>query len=533
MHTDTTQTRTRLFRAVTIFASGMGAAILALWAMDIAGLDLAGRSDASVIGAIVLGLATLAGAGSAHAYFVGSDDTSDAYEMLLNTDPVTGLLSRKGFADALVRQMEAEDNASGLKRSFLISLDFDSLRDFNDVYGMETGDALLKVFGERLRRIVDDAGLIARTSGGEFVVVLAGTHDERELRAAVDALLGVMSLPVRVGQASHSVFWNAGVAEIHHRKSSVERMLRNANLARANARTASRGTWSIYHPEMSQVAAYRSWIEAELHGAMQREELHLNYQPKVSASTGETLAYEALLRWNHHRKGIIPPSEFIPVAEHCGLIQQIGDFVLRQVCEDLTVLPPHITVSANVSPAQFRRDDFVPNLARLLTETETDPARLEIEITESLLIRNHVAMRRVLDSLRELGVTLAIDDFGTGYSNLSNLSELRFHTLKIDKSFVDRLGDHDPSAGAMVSSIVGMARSLGAEVVAEGVETDAQATMLKAAGCMIMQGYLYGRPVPLSTILREQQADEEADEREALLDQADNVYRLPSLAAAG
>ena len=507
MNTATTK-RTRAFRAITIFASGMGAALLSLWALDISGTGLDSASGGAVVGSIVLGLATLAGAGSAHAYFVGSDDTTDAYESLLSTDPITCLMSRRGFAEAVAERMQA---APSTGRSFLISLDFDSLRDFNDVYGVETGDALLRVFAERLKRIVGQAGLIARTSGGEFAVLLQSTHDERELRAAVDALLGVMSLPVRIDQESHSVYWNAGVAEIRHANASIERLLRNANLARATARTASRGTWSIYHPEMSQVAAYRNWIEAELYGALHREELHLHYQPKVSASTGAVLGYEALLRWYHHEKGIIPPTEFIPVAEHCGLIQQIGDFVLRRVCEDLAKLPDHITVSANVSPAQFRADDFVANLTRMMTALETDPNRLEIEITESLLIRDQAAMRGVLGKLRESGITLAIDDFGTGYSNLSNLTEMRFQTLKIDKSFVDRLDDHESAAPAMIASIVNMARSLGADVVAEGVETEEQATLLKAAGCMVMQGYLFGRPMPLETIVDDLHRAEEDD----------------------
>jgi len=500
MKRTTVPQRTRIFRAVTIFASGMGAAMLALWALDMVGLTLSSYREAATFGAIVLGLASLAGAGTAHAYFVGSDDTTEAYEEILNTDPVTGLLSRKGLAKALPDYVGKQGGPTRMNRYFLISLDFDTLRDFNEIYGVETGDSLLRVFGERLRRVVGETGLVARTSGGEFVVSLGVNHDERELRAAVDALLGVLALPVRVGKASHSVFWNAGVAEVHQSRPSLERILRHANLARSTSRPAGRGTWAIYHPEMSQMAAYRHWVEAELYGALQRDELSLHYQPKVLAATGETIGYEALLRWNHHQKGSIPPSEFIPVAEQCGLIQQIGDFVLRRVCEDLGKLPDHITVSANVSAAQFNRDGFVANLGRLLTETETRPERLEIEVTETLLIRNLAEVRRIMNGLRELGISLAIDDFGTGYSNLSTLSELRFNTLKIDKSFVDRLTESDDSASAMVASIVGMARSIDAGVVAEGVETQEQFTLLKAAGCTVMQGYLFGRPMPLSAI---------------------------------
>ncbi|MBO6640063.1 MAG: bifunctional diguanylate cyclase/phosphodiesterase [Roseitalea sp.] len=503
MKRNTVPQQTRIFRAITIFSSGMGAAMLALWALDMAGMTLSSYREAATFGAIVLGLASLAGAGTAHAYFAGGDDTSQSYEALLNVDSVTGLLSRKGLAESLEDYVSKGGGPSRMNRFFLISLDFDSLRDFNETYGLETGDSLLRVFGDRLRRVVGETGLAARTSGGEFVIVLGANHDDRELRAATEALLGVLSLPVRVGNASHSVFWNAGVAEIHKNRPPMERILRHANLARTTSRATGRGTWSIYHPEMSQVAAYRHWIEAELSGALQREELMLHYQPKVDAVTGAIVGYEALLRWNHHQNGSIPPSEFIPIAEQCGLIQQIGDFVLRRVCEDLEQLPDHIVVSANVSPAQFNRDDFVSNLGRLINGTEMRPGRLEIEVTETLLIRNHSEIRRLLGRLRDLGIKLAIDDFGTGYSNLSTLSELRFNTLKIDKSFVDRLTEKDPAASTMVASIVGMARSMNAMVVAEGVETEEQATLLRAAGCTVMQGYLFGKPQPLSSVKRQ------------------------------
>lgn len=498
--------RTRIFKAITVFTSGMGAAMLALWAIDFAGLNLSNYRDATVFGSVILGLASLAGAGTAQAYFAGGDDTSQAYEAILASDPITGLLSRKGLTEKTIEYAQDKGGPSRLNRIFLISLNFDSLRDFNEIYGIETGDSLLCVFGERLKRAVGETGLLARTSGGEFVVVLRGGHNQCELRAAVEALLGVLSLPVRVGKASHSVFWNAGVAEVHRPEVSLERVLRHANLARSNSRGAGRGTWSIYHPEMSQIAAYRHWIEAELHGALQRQELILHYQPKVNARSGDIVGYEALLRWNHAEKGTIPPAEFIPVAEQCGMIQQIGDFVLRQVCEDLATLPDHITVSANVSPAQFNRDGFVHDLKRIIAETETEPRRLEIEVTETLLIRNHTEIRRVLDGLRDIGISLAIDDFGTGYSNLSTLAELNFHTLKIDKSFVDRLGDHDGSASAMIASIVGMARSIEARTVAEGVETESQKTLLMAAGCDILQGYLFGRPMPLAAVYRNHDA---------------------------
>ena len=509
MTTVTAVKRSQIFRAVTIITSGLGAAILALWALDMIGVTVSGISDASLFGSVVLGLAALAGAGSAHAYFAGSDDTVSAYDAHFRVDPVTGLLSKAGLVFEAMQPKAEHRPLPGQKR-FLVSLDFGTLKEINETYGEETGDALLRVFADRMRRIVGNSGPVGRTSGGEFIVVINVEDNQRELRAAVEALLGVMALPVRIGTASHSVFWNAGVAEVHDGETTIEKAMRGANLARANASAAGRGTWSVYHPEMSQLAAYRRWIEAELPHALKRGELFLNYQPKVRATTGEVVGYEALLRWTHHEKGIIPPAEFIPVAESCGLIHQIGDWVLKQVCEDLALLPLTITVSANVSPAQIDSDDFVQKLEILLQNYDVQPGRLEIEITESLLIQRSARTRRILGDIRRLGILLAIDDFGTGYSNLSTLAELEFHTLKVDRSFVERLGSR-AEAGAMISTVVGMARSLNAEVVAEGVETKEQVTMLQAAGCNIMQGYYFGKPTLLANVLEDYETSENSD----------------------
>ncbi len=501
--------RTQLFRAMTIVASGFGAAMLALWALDLMGVTVGSVSDSAIFGSVVLGLAALAGAGSAHAYFAGTDDTVSAYDAQFRIDEVTGLLSKAGLIDAVNTPLAEHRPGPGQKR-FLVSLDFGSLKEINETYGEDTGDALLRVFADRLRRIVGNAGPIGRSSGGEFVVVVNVEDNQRELRAAVEALLGVMALPVRIGAASHSVFWNAGVAEIHDGELALDKVMRSANLARTNANAAGRGTWSIYHPEMSQLAAYRRWIETELHQALKRNELFLNYQPKVRATTGEIVGFEALLRWTHHAKGIIPPAEFIPVAESCGLIHQIGDWVLNQVCEDLSRLPVSVPVSANVSPAQIDSDDFSRKLEILLQNHDVQPGRLEIEITESLLIQRSARTRKILADIRKLGVLLAIDDFGTGYSNLSTLAEIEFHTLKVDRSFVERLGSR-AAAGTMISTVVGMARSLNAEVVAEGVETKEQVILLQAAGCNIMQGYYFGKPALLATILDDYDNGERAD----------------------
>ncbi len=482
--------KNQFFRASTIFSSGFGAASLAFAALDAFATNAGYSTSASAI----TGLAALAGAGCAHAYFVGSDDRTDDYEKELEKDSITNILSRTGLERALPSLFKDTDtNRKSSRGAFLISMDFDELRDINEVYGAETGNAVLTVIAERLSKLVGDAGPLARTNGSEFVVGLKAGLNENELRAAVTALLDAMSKPVRIGAVAYPIYANGGVAEIRQPNQRLEKILRFANLARTNAKASGRGSYAIYHSEMSHQATYRQWLETELTYAMQRNEFDMCYQPQVDVENNEIVAYEALVRWNHRNKGAIAPEEFIAVAENCGFIQQLGTWILRRACFDALKLPEHTRISVNVSTVQLQEADFTNTLRTVLGETGLDPQRLELEVTESVLIRDHISMRSLFKSLREIGVSIAIDDFGTGYSNLTNLSELTFDKIKIDRSFIDRLNPH-PSTTSMISTIINLAHSMEAEVVAEGVETEEQQIILKAAGCNIVQGYLHGRP---------------------------------------
>lgn len=497
MFTISETNKRQFFRASTIFSSGFGATSLAIWAT-------AYFTNESILattsGSIIAGLAALAGAGCAHAYFAGSDDTSVEFENVLNTDPVTGVLSRTGLERILPTLVGNIEDKNNIDRVFVISMDFDELRDINDVYGAETGNAVLSVIAGRLQKLVGDAGPLARTNGSEFVVALKSSFDERELRAAVLALIEAMSKPVRIGSVSYPVYANGGVVEVHQRSVRIEKLLRRANLARSHAKRSGRGSYAIYHPEMSHLATYRQWVESEFSYAMQRDEFSIHYQPQINVVTGKAEGYEALVRWMHRDKGAISPDEFISVAESCGFIQQLGTWVLRRACFDALKLPAYCKVSINVSTPQLEEADFLNTLGVILAETGVDPARIELEVTESLLIRDHLRMRRLLRSIREMGLSIAIDDFGTGYSNLTNLSELEFDKIKIDKSFIERLTPSQNSS-AMISTIINLARSMDAKVVAEGIETEEQSIVLRAAGCNIMQGYYYGRPVPIQDII--------------------------------
>jgi EAL domain-containing protein (putative c-di-GMP-specific phosphodiesterase class I) len=247
---------------------------------------------------------------------------------------------------------------------------------------------------------------------------------------------------------------------------------------------------------MGAVAQYRQWIESELRPAFERGEFDLHYQPQFDLGTNRIVGYEALIRWRHPERGMIPPGEFIPVAEETGMIIEIGDWVLRKVCTDCQRLPDDCFVAVNISPVQFIARDFTEKVRQILAETGFPARRLEIEVTETAMMQDKDRAAIILDEITAMGISIAVDDFGTGYSNLSYLVDFRFNKLKIDRSFVSRL-DRDASTGAVVSTIVGLSRALGVHTIAEGVETEDQATLLKAAGCDVVQGYFYGRPEPL------------------------------------
>ena len=272
-------------------------------------------------------------------------------------------------------------------------------------------------------------------------------------------------------------------------------LLRRSNLALQHARAGGAGSWAFFQEHMGEVAAYRQWIEAELHPAFVRGEFDLHYQPQMDLMKGRVVGYEALIRWNHPERGPIPPAEFVPIAEETGMIGMIGEWVLRKACADAHSLPADCFVAVNISAVQFANRDFVRLVRAVLDETKLDPTRLELEVTETAMMQDRTRAAAILDELASMGISVAVDDFGTGYSNLSYLIDFSFQKLKIDRSFVSRI-DHD-NGGAVVSTIVGLSRALGVRTIAEGVETETQALLLRAAGCDVFQGYLYGKPGPL------------------------------------
>lgn len=489
-----------LLRVATLVACGMVSASIGYLVL-VKTMDFTNTAtDFTFLVGIICGLLALVGSSTVQAFFAGHRVAAEVLDNTLRLDPQTGLLSRNGFSDALNEFMKEQKNDNAMSGAFLIAFEFDSIKDINEIYGHEIGDTIIRILADRLRRIVGELGPIGRISGSEYVLAIKAASNDRELKAAVDALIDAMSQPIKIAGISMAVFGNAGVVKLSQRNTKLETALRCATLARASARDAGRGTWAIYHPEMSQLASYRKWLESELATALQRNELSLHYQPQVEYSTGRIVGHEALLRWTHHEKGSIAPSEFISIAEHCGLIRPIGIWILRKACMDAMRMDPSIIVSVNVSSAQIMDADFTTTLRRILSDTGLPPERLELEVTESVVISDYALVRKRFAEIHEIGCPIAIDDFGTGYSNLTNLAELSFNKLKIDKSFVDRML-HQRNIGSIVNTIVNLAHSLNATVIAEGVESRDQAVVLNNAGCPLFQGYLYSKPLQLAEVM--------------------------------
>jgi len=406
---------------------------------------------------------------------------------LESEDALTGLPNHNHFFQRFDDMLAARRGNEAL--TYLL-VDLDGFSEINESLGYMAGDAVLAEIGRRLREAVPGTSAIGRLGGDEFALLVPSFDFDAALTLA-HAVRQTVARPIWVNQAVH-VACSIGCAVAPRDGNSREELTRRGELALQAAKHRGRGSVVLFSADMEADLQERRFIKREVARALAARGFELHYQPIVAADSGAVIGVEALLRWNHPTRGMIPPSVFIPVAEEAGLMDQLGEFVLRRALADAERWPG-LYVSVNLSPLQVRDPGFIDLVASVLAEQEFAHTRLVLEVTEGVLIDDPDETRGRLLALRALGVRLALDDFGSGYSNLSYLQQLPFDKLKIDRSFVTSL-DKSANGGVIVQAIVALGRALGMDVVVEGVETEEQRVLLRLAGCNEMQGYLFAKP---------------------------------------
>ncbi|MGY3405886.1 diguanylate cyclase (GGDEF)-like protein [Bradyrhizobium sp. GM5.1] len=381
----------------------------------------------------------------------------------------------------------------------ILYIDVDEFKGVNDSLGHEVGDELLRQVANRLRACVSGSDMVARLGGDEFAIVKAGSRDEAELTALAEQILKALRAPVDCNGQEIPTDASIGIAIAPDHGDNLDDLLKRADLAMYAAKSEGRRTFRIFAPEHDAKARLRRQLEFDLRQALARGEFEVHYQPLVDLAANVVTGCEALLRWHHPERGMVSPADFIPVAEETGLIGEIGEWVLRQACLEAASWPGDIHIAVNVSPVQFRSRTLALKVAAALAESGLAPGRLELEITETVLIRDDQEALTILQQLRELGVRIALDDFGTGYSSLSYLHRFPFDKIKIDRSFISDIGQSEDSS-PIVQAVVHMAAARHMATTAEGVETEAQRAVLLQLGCSQMQGWLFSPAVPAAKL---------------------------------
>jgi diguanylate cyclase (GGDEF)-like protein len=417
-------------------------------------------------------------------------------------DPLCGLPNRIFFGERLEAVIEEVRNGSAPAAVFYI--DLDHFKDVNDTLGHHIGDELIRNVTLRLSHTLRGRDLVARLGGDEFAVISSVAGDNEKIILLAQRIISAICSPYSISGQNIIIGASVGIAVIDKNCGTATDIMRYADMALYRAKNEGRNRSCIYDAAMDADLSTRKLLEADLREAIETDQLQLLYQPVVNKSGETVVGVEALCRWKHPIRGEIPPSEFIAIAEHSGLIIDLGNWVLRRACIDGRAWP-ELTIAVNVSSLQFRRMDFVDVVERILRDTNFDPSRLELELTESVLLGNVDTAEAAMIRLKTLGVRLALDDFGTGYSSLLYLRRFPFDKLKIDRSFVRSI-EKAADAAAIVHAIVSLGRGLGMKVTAEGVETADQQLFLRAAGVHSMQGFRFGRPVSVAEISARLQA---------------------------
>lgn len=434
---------------------------------------------------------------------------------MANHDPLTGLANRSVFASHLEKAIEL--SALGFA-SALVMVDLDRFKAVNDIHGHQAGDLVLCEAAARLRELAGKGGVVARLGGDEFAIIRYGIEFENQAADLGLRIVRSMARPIDIGGSYVTIGSSVGIAICPHHGDTVEALSARADVALYHSKKTGRNTYNIFRSGLDALLEKRRALEADLERAVVRGEFELYFQPRVESRSLAVKSYEALIRWHHPTRGMVSPADFIPVAEACGKIIEIGEWVLTEAVAALKGPLAGASVSINVSSLQFQQRNFVETVERALQLSEVSPSRLELELTESMLIDDEGRGQAVMKKLKALGVHIALDDFGTGYSSLSYLSKYPFDTIKIDKAFVNAL-ESEQNGASILNAIIGLGSSLGMKIVAEGIETVEQAVFLIEAGCDQLQGYLFGRPQPISSALRataselRDRIDAELDER--------------------
>jgi diguanylate cyclase (GGDEF)-like protein len=428
---------------------------------------------------------------------------------LAKHDALTDLPNRVLFQEKLD---EAVVRISRGHAVAVFCLDLDRFKAVNDTLGHGVGDALLRLVADRLRKSVRESDTIARLGGDEFAIIQPFLEQPTGATALASRIIETLSTPFTIGDHVIDIGTSIGVAVAPGDGTSADELLKNSDLALYRAKSDGRGVYRFFEPEMDAKMRKRRELELDLRAALGKNEFELFYQPLINLAEGKVIGFEALLRWRSPERGLVPPGEFIALAEELGLIAPIGAWVLRQACHEATTWPDHIKVAVNLSPIQFKSERLVLDVAAALGSSGLSPHRLELEITETVMLHDTETTLAMLRQIKALGVAIAMDDFGTGYSSLSYLRKFPFDKIKIDQSFVREISDADESM-AVVRAVVGLGSSLGMVTSAEGVETADQLRTLRAEGCTMAQGFLFSPAVPaqeIGDLLRRIERDLEA-----------------------
>jgi diguanylate cyclase (GGDEF)-like protein/PAS domain S-box-containing protein len=441
-------------------------------------------------------------------------EAENRIRFLAHHDSLTGLRNRSSFNKRLDQEIEAALTAG--RKLAVLCLDLDRFKEVNDLFGHAAGDRILQTVAQRISGVVDESQIVARLSGDEFAVILPALSHPTAAGRIAETILEALRGGAENRETDVAILASIGIGIFPDDATDRNALLSHADTALHRAKNEGRGTYRYFEASMGAAVRERRLLEHDLRNAISRGELRLVYQPQSDISTGQVVGFEALLRWKHQTRGDVSPAEFIPIAEETGVILQIGEWVLRTACREANTWPCGLTIAVNVSAVQIHNAKFAHVVHEILFETGLTPGRLELEVTETALVRDFNRALTTLRQIKMLGVRIAMDDFGTGYSSLSNLRSFPFDKIKIDRSFIKSVNVNEQAA-AIVRSVLGLGRALNLPVLAEGVETTGEFDFLKNELCKEVQGYLLGKPADIGTFRRLTHGDNTIEEPSAMV----------------